>query len=509
MPASSGQTDKGASSSPLNGWPDSLRSSLRMVTIAWLFGAAWMYITTGATQTRYAKLLHMPEFGFGLMAAVPYLTALAQLPASFFIERYGYRKLLFLWAGVIHRALWLVVAAIPWLVPQESAWGALLGVLGLSALAAQVATPAVLAWFADIIPRRIRGRYLSRRAQVGQVAGVVVTLLTGYSLDLSGALGDRALLRTISFAFAVAAVSGVLDFVCLVPVPDPRPHHPHPGLRLWTLLRQPLANREFRLYLGFNATLIFAIGFIGQFVWLYVFDVVGFSNTHANLLLVVIPLLVAMLSYPFWGRVMDRVGRRPVLLVAGFLIVHGAVGWIFVTKTNWWVGYITVLLATWAWPGVELANLNFLLGMSESKQGRGLGSAYVAITSVVVAIAGTLSGLFGGAVAHALEGWRGTLLGWPLTYHGVLFLVSAALRLASLGWVVAMREPRAQATWSVVRLVASSTYSNLQQAVLMPARGWWRLRQLVYRSGRVVPAPRRAAARASAKPTGTAAPRYP
>ena len=40
--------------------------------VAWIFGAAWLYLTTGAVFTRFAKLLNMPAFGYGVLAALPF-----------------------------------------------------------------------------------------------------------------------------------------------------------------------------------------------------------------------------------------------------------------------------------------------------------------------------------------------------------------------------------------------------------------------------------------------------
>ena len=73
--------------------------------VAWTFGAAWLYLTTGAVFTRYAKLLHMPAFGYGLLAAVPFAGALMQLPVSYFITRYGHRKSIFITVGAFHRLM--------------------------------------------------------------------------------------------------------------------------------------------------------------------------------------------------------------------------------------------------------------------------------------------------------------------------------------------------------------------------------------------------------------------
>lgn len=162
--------------------PD-LRSALRQIIVSWLFGAAWMYLVSGAIFTRYAKLLHVSNFGFGILATVPFIGALAQLPASLFLERYGRRKQTFLWCAALHRSLWLVIAALPWLLPPSLQWPALLSVMLLSTVLANISTPAWLAWMAELIPGQIRGRYFSRRIQFGQAVGLVLSFLSGLVLD--------------------------------------------------------------------------------------------------------------------------------------------------------------------------------------------------------------------------------------------------------------------------------------------------------------------------------------
>jgi MFS family permease len=196
-------------------------------------------------------------------------------------------------------------------------------------------------------------------------------------------------------------------------------------------------------------------------------------------MLVVMPLVVLFFSYPLWGRVIDRFGRKPVLLIAGLFIAHGGATWILVTPTAWIWGYIGVIIAAAAWPGIELANFNLLLGMSESA-GR-QATAYVAINSLVGAIAGIASGLFGGYVAHRLGTWEGTLLGWTITYHGVLFLISGALRLLALLWLIHLHDPGASTTRTALRYMGTNFYSNLQQAVFMPGRLILRLSRWTYR----------------------------
>jgi len=449
------------------------------VTTAWVFGAAWMYTTMGATLTRYAKLLGLPPFGFGVLAALPFAAALMQLPSSYVLARYGHRKRLLMTAGILSRSLWVAIALIPWVLPGAWWWPGLLILRAGVSLAGHVMSPAVMSWFGDLVPRRIRGRYFSRRNQIGRFVGLLTTLMVGQVLDAYHADGDAVMMRVVSGLLALGGVMGIIDFLWLIPVPDVA-HQPNRRQRLWTLVREPLRDRDFRHFIGYTATLTLAMGFIGQFVWLYVFDVLGLNHTAANVMLVALPLVVWYFAVPVWGRLQDRFGCKPTLVIACLLVVPGGAAWIFVTPENWWLGYLGVLASTVGWAGVELGNFNTLLGLGASRKGQRQGSAFLAVNSVVVAIAGAVSGLFGGAMADVLADWEGSLMGWRLTYHGVLFIISGALRFAAVFWLIGMREPQAHSTRSAVRYIAVNIYSNMRQGIFMPVRRLARLSRLAY-----------------------------
>jgi MFS family permease len=443
--------------------------------VAWLFGAAWMSITTGATLTRFARDLGVREFGFGLMAAIPFVAAFAQLPASFFIERFGHRKTLFMAANLLHRAVWLAIAAIPWIVPRAHGPTALIVLMGLSGIASQATGPSWYSWLVDIVPARIRARYMSRRTQAGQIVNLILTLAAGTVLDWAEGISGVALGRTLSLLLAVAAVLGIVDLLYFVKIPDRGAQHRDPSHGLREFFAQPLRNRSFRFYIAFTSTMTFATAYMGQFGWLYVFDVVRATNLQANLLLIAIPLSIALFGLPFWGRMVDRLGKKPVMIIAGICIIPGAIAWVFVREGHWFPGYLLIMLVAFAWPGVELASINILLGFVERRQGRARNSAYVAINSVVVATAGTLSGLFAGAFAKGMRDWHGSIWGLDLTYHGVLFAISSALRIVALLFLRGIEEPRAFSARNAFRYMAGTMYSNLQNTLEIPVRfaGRW------------------------------------
>lgn len=136
------------------------------------------------------------------------------------------------------------------------------------------------------------------------------------------------------------------------------------------------------------------------------------------------------------------------------------------TREHWVLGYVLVVIATAAWPGVEIANFNMLLTMN-AQQNSG---AFVAINSALTAVAGILSGLFGGAVAAWLGEWQTTIFGLTLTYHGVLFLASSGLRVVGWFWLLGLEDTGHGDTRTALRFLGTNIYSNLQQAVFIPGR---------------------------------------
>ena len=74
----------------------------------------------------------------------------------------------------------------------------------------------------------------------------------------------------------------------------------------------------------------------------------------------------------------------------------------------------------------------------------------------------------------------------------MLFLISGALRLLALLWLIGMREPQAHSTRAAVRYITVNIYSNLRQGIFMPVRRAVRLGRLAYRLTRRRRAVRRA-----------------
>lgn len=421
------------------------RRALRLVTLAWVFGAAWMYIPTGSVMQEFLRTLGTPQWAYGFIGALPMVCGLMQLPGSVLIERYAIRKRLFIWAATLSRCLYVLAGLVPWVLPGlEEVWWRIVAILiAVSWAMAHATGPAWFSWMANVIPRRVRGRYMAFRSQVGQVIGMVVVISVGFLLDhLGGSIGaDDARLRTVtSLLLIVAGVLGVLDIQCFHPIRDDEDASPEARERRGPLMprvRTALRSATLWRFLAFVFVLHLAIGFLGAYLFLFLREELGQSMVMTNIAIGVVPLMVTVVALRFWGSVIDKVGSVKVLSVSSLMIVLGPLGWLFCTPELFWPGALMTLISPFAFAGVMLAMQNLTMRMTSAKDsaaegcsaGAG-GSINAALISIAGAIGALLSGFLGGALADAFAGFRyeADWHGMTITYHGLLFIVSMGIR---------------------------------------------------------------------------------
>src|SRR5256885_8349188 len=239
------------------------------------------------------------------------------------------------------------------------------------------------------VPDQTGGKFFPRRRQFGMLTAVPAAWIAGWLLDTQPSADPFSIMRWCAGICIIAAIFGVLDIHMFQYVPD-IPKRPQKGMALIRALRQPLNDRRFLWFAGFVGTLFFAMSFMGQFVTLYVMDQAAKSNGHMNrtaqMMLIVTPYLAQLLCMGLWGHTADRMGKKPLLVVAALGLVPVGIGWCVLTESTVWVGYILSGVGAALWAAVEIANFNIVLEMSETPQDRSAcgGSAHVAVNSGIV-----------------------------------------------------------------------------------------------------------------------------
>ncbi|MDB5324501.1 MAG: major facilitator superfamily protein [Phycisphaerales bacterium] len=447
------------------------------VTMAWMFGAVWANALAGAPLTVFATQLGTTNFEFGLLAAMPFLAALLSLPASVLADRSGQRSRLFFLGLYPNRLLWIVVALVPpWVLTHAGKHGSVLAVLIFLSLifviniGQAVGSPGWNSWMADIVPIRVRGRYFARRRQLGIPSAIIAAFVSGWVLDHYRVADAATLIRVCSGIFIVAALFGVMDIATFHGVPHAvRKVSAAPIL---STLGRPLRNRRF-VWFSLGASILwFAVAGQAQFVNKYLVDQLQLKSMQVQLIVLVGPLLAQLLVLPVWGRTIDRYGKKPAMLIATLGLVPVGAGWILVESHHLWTAYVLAMIGSVLWTGVDVANFNLVIELSGTDpDGKSGGTAYTAVNSVIVNIAGCLGGLFFGTVAEKLQGqsWQAGLAK-PVTYYEIIFAVSAVLRLVAVFPMLKMKEPEAEPTLDALRFIAGSLYNNVVGAVTLPGR---------------------------------------
>lgn len=511
-----------------------LRQSLRTVTIAWMYGVVWMSCVSGEQTRAFCRMLGFNDLAFGILAAVPFVATFGQLIASVVIERTGLRKIQFIRTATAHRMLWLVVACVP-LLGLSAGWSVplVLVVLAVSGFLAAMAIPGWMTWMGDLIPRRIRGRYFAKRAQYSQVVQIVTVIAISILLDAAtvpGAeetpAGQPVLLWTICGIFAVGAIFGTVDVLLFRRIREVLPTVKHrversiPGWR--DLLIEPLKDRVFRHYVCYGATIAFTMSVSQWFFWRFAIEWIGFSKLGTNVMFMVVGPVSGTIAAGWWGKLQDRWGRRPVLIVATVGTLFSILPWLFMTRTmvapefitaalNWvshhvgslvgrpgWqlaaagapvaaylLGTAGCILGGACWIGIALANTGIVLGFADG-HGR---SKYVAASAVLISLGGILGGVVGGIVAQLLEPLQRAPVVWACFVWNnwqVTFLLAFLGRLLSILWLVKMPDPNAKPVRHLLRYWTVNAYNGVVPRLFYRLRiyGWGRTRRHTTKPGR-------------------------
>ncbi len=411
-----------------------LRRSLRASTAEGLIAEVVSAFAGGAILTGWAMHLHASALLTGLVVALPQMAQLFQLPAAWTTSVFGRRR-----AAVVlvatSRQVMLPLLAIPLLAPSERTGQALLlAVAALSAVLGVLGNNAWVSWMGDLVPRRIRGRYFGRRTALCTIAGAAASAAAGLLLDRARSHGWTG--PALALLQLGASTSGLVTTALMLRQHEPAPAAEATPFSLAAALA-PLRDRAARGLLVYVLAWNLAVGLAGGFFALFMLQ-----NLRMGFTLVAlhgIALAAArVLTAPLWGRVIDRLGARPVLAACAFGISAIPLVWLFPTPTFLWPLVFDALLAGVLWGGHNLA-MFVVPTTATPRRGRPF---YIAAIAMVGGLAFSVATACGGALAVALPRQM-IVLGHPLANLQILFVVSALLRVSAAFAALRIHEPAA------------------------------------------------------------------
>jgi MFS family permease len=354
----------------------------------------------GVILVAFALALGASPLVIGLLAALPAISQLAQLPTVALVERTRRRKKVVVVAVTAARVCILALALVPYLEGAELRLPALIALELMISVLGAMGGCALNSWLHQFLPREGLGSFLARRLFWGTALGCFGALAAGVIADgwpLANPMGGY------SVVFAVGALAGFLSSRSLARVPEPVMGQAGPPATVIEKMKAPLADRNFRRVLVFTAAWNLASNLAAPFIAVYLIQKLGYMLSAVVALSVVSQLANAFTVYA-WGRVSDRLSNKAILAVALPLYFACLLGLVLAAVLG--PSALTLPLLVFvhlamgsAAGGIGLASSNISLKLAPSGQG----TAYLAAISLTVAAAGGVAPIAGGAFAEWLK----------------------------------------------------------------------------------------------------------
>ncbi|MBX6326942.1 MAG: MFS transporter [Pseudolabrys sp.] len=395
--------------------PDAIeRRTLRLILYDALASEAMGTLSTGVFLAGFAVALGADNFAVGVLAAVPFLVQLLQIPAVVLVERLRVRRTICVWAAGIGRAFLLGAATAPLFDPPTAITMLVVSLAIYQGMAA-IGGCAWNSWMRDLVPATQFGRFFGRRTAATTALSIVVAFLGGMLIDAWKKYAADATVAGYSFVFALSALIGFVGVYLLRLTPE-RPMAPAGTTSsLVALFAAPFRDANFRRLLLFLSSWNFAVNLAAPFFTIYLLKTLGYSMT-AILVLTTASQLSNLAALGFWGTLIDRFSNKAVLGIAAPLFLACVLAWTLVGLP--WIEpirfYVLIgvhILMGVATAGVGLASGNIAMKLSPA----GRATAYLAANSVITALCAGFAPILGGLFADFFARHQLTL---ALTWAG-------------------------------------------------------------------------------------------
>ena len=368
-----------------------------LVTEAAFSGGA-AALTSGVILTAFALHLGASTMMIGLLASIPFLAQLLQLPAILLVERRRTRKRISVLTSIAGRLMLGVMAASAFftgMIPLTIFLVAQFVLCGLGA----IGSCAWNAWLRDLAPENRLGQVFARRTAWLTAVNLILGLAAALALDLTG---EQSRTRDLVFAgmFAIGGITGMISAWVVARIPEPVMSPAIGQVRLLELLRQPLKDANFGRLLVFVIAWQFAVNVATPFFTVFIVQQLHRSVSFV-IILSVLSQMANIMTLRSWGMLSDRFANKSVLAICAPVYILSIVAMIGASQienrsfVTIWLVVLHIFMGV-SVAGVSLTATNIALKLSP----KGSATAYVAVNAMVTALAAGVAPIIGGLLAE-------------------------------------------------------------------------------------------------------------
>ncbi|MEI8094313.1 MAG: MFS transporter [Spirochaetales bacterium] len=431
-----------------------LKQALQFCMATAAFNIFWFVLATPQQILTVLVKVHLGGSAFLLGALVGgvNLAGALNLVSVLLVGVFRERRLLWFWTTLFSRVCAFAVAGAAFWVaaggPKSQAVLIVIVASVASSVGNSLGASAWWAWMGDLIPDSIRASFFGKRSALVQTINMVFFFLATLMIDqfLTQVFVVYGLL------YLIAGTSGTLEVLTQIRAPDPLQGQV-PKLDFSSFL-VPLKDKPFRRFClcvgGFLISFTLASPFLAPFV-------VDPKGAGATPIWLGIGFVVSqgtwVLMVPHWGRLMDSIGRRAVVVVGGFFVLAW-IPYLFMGPTTYWYliplsALIIGLLAPAYWEGIG----QFMITLSHPDHR----VAYAGWFWTWFGLTTSVGPLLGGAVYDFLQE---TPLTWLPSAAPLQVLIVVAITFAIVAQLMLARMRTPNTTTDSVRSLLSTLLST-------------------------------------------------
>jgi MFS family permease len=465
---------------------EEVESGLRQVIKDGLTSQSLVTLTGGAFLVAFALKLGASNLVIGLLAAIPFLAQLIQIPSIFLVQKIPNRRAIVVASAGLSRIFWLFVALIPFLFSVQAGLVFLPVALLLNSGFGAVSNAGWSSWMRDLVPQERLGSFFSKRMRLATGLGIVLSLAAAAYLDFWKKHLPDYELEGYSILFFLGFAAGMVGVYFIGTIPEPRMVPMETGV--FKLLSEPFRDRNFRNLIRFSGPWSFAVNLAAPFFTVYMLKRLEFGMSS----IIALTVLSQLMNFSFlsiWGKLADRFSNKSVLAVSGPLFMLCVLAWTFTTLPEKHALTVPLLIAIHIFMGISIAGVTLSSGNIGLKLApKGKATPYLVANNFINSIAAGLGPILGGQFADFFAERQ---LSWTLEWtspHGefvlptlnlqqwdFFFLVAFVIGLYSIRRLAMVREVGEVKEKVIVRELISESRELVRN--LSTAGG---IRQIVY-----------------------------
>jgi len=370
---------------------------LKMVIGDGVAAEAMAALTSGAFLVAMALLMGATNFQIGLLAALPTFTNLFQLVSIWLVRKYNNRRAVAVICALLARIPLVIVGFIALTSKTTTSVEVLIFFLFFYYLFGSIAGPSWNAWMKDLVPEKMLGTYFAKRTRLNQIVSLTLSIVLALLVDYVKKNNPNNQLAVYAIMFIAAGCIGITGAVFLSKAPEPQSLHTRDNI--FSLLKKPFKDSNFRRLLIFNSMWVFALNLATPFFTVFLLKDLNYPISYV-IILGIISQVFSILAVRNWGKFADRYSNKTIIAISAPIYIMCIIAWCFVGIYTHLYANIILLVVIYIFTGISTAGVNLsLTNIGLKLAAREQSIIYLSAKNIVTAFFSTIAPLLGGILA--------------------------------------------------------------------------------------------------------------